>query len=546
MPFIVDWYPDYWNQQEKEELFTFWRSKYHYNKVKMALSSENSGGDGFFDAELVSFANISERSVVDELHPVNIFFENRKKELTAEINNCQEEDQFRIALLMQAEKTGYDYWQYKNIYNINTSYPNYVKQIIQNKIENLLALFKDALAQLIEYDRENYHPLTDPDRDLEKLPPSVFEYRRWLTRGNRIVDVYSEEEKELKKLWSETHNKDLPVYKESFLPSYLEVKHKINREADTKKGLERNRSGLIVKAGTEVNDKPPVPLVLSRLSSLADSVNNFKIVQEDIRPEIEEITLTPQDYEPFFLDNIEKAPVPESNPYPAIDNDVFNGLRNDDEFDFEEQEEKIKKKINAILDKALNTDVYSKKTEETSYLHTDENYQNNYSEKEVYEIDNSESTITYISEDSEGESEDTSKKGDSNAPEWMKKRNFDGSNPEWFIKDDFEREKAITLLSSKMELSEKIKMQTRRSLRNTSNIWKATTETVLDFKGKALSLWKRKVAPSLGLETPERRAIAKIQKQELKHLQRTINKVKRQYKLQEQKRMEPPKPRGAF
>jgi len=97
-----------------------------------------------------------------------------------------------------------------------------------------------------------------------------------------------------------------------------------------------------------------------------------------------------------------------------------------------------------------------------------------------------------------------------------------------------------------MELSEKIKMQTRRSLRNTSNIWKATTGTVLDFKGKALSLWKRKVAPSLGLETPERRAIAKIQKQELKHLQRTINKVKRQYKLQEQKRMEPPKPRGAF
>ena len=546
MPFIVDWYPDYWNQQEREELFMFWRSKYHYNKIKIALSSESSGGQGFFDAELVSFANLSERSVVDELHPINSFFNNRKEELIEEIKNSQDEDQFRIILLMQAEKSGYDYWQYKNIYNINTSYPIYIKQIIQNKIENLLSLFKDSLAQLIEYDRENGNPLTDPDRNLEKNPPSVFEYRRWLTRGTRIVDIYSEEEKELKKLWSETHGKDLPDYKENILPSYLEEKHIINKTNDSKKNLERNKSGFLIKTGEEeANNKPPVPLILSRLNSLADSVNNFKIVQEDIRPEIEEITLDTNNYEPFLLFGIDKIPVPEKNPYPEVENDIFKGLRTDEEFHNLEQEERIKQKIDEILDSALHPVLTEKENlfvEDTDYLKTDENYEPPYSGKEVYEIPlDEDDTVTYISEDTE-----EGKSGKGEAPEWMKKRNFDGHSPEWFIKDNFEREKEITFLSSKMELTEKIKNQTRRSLRNTTNVWKMTSDTVKDFKTKALSLWKRKVAPSLGLETPERRAIAKIQKQELKHLQRTINKVKRQYKLQEQKKPDVLKPRSAF
>lgn len=542
MPFIVDWYPDYWSQKEREELFTFWRSKYHYNKIKIALSSDNSGGQGFFDAELVSFANISERSVVDELHPVNIFFSNRKDELIEEIKNSQDEDQFRIILLMQAEKSGYDYWKYKNIYNINSSYPIYIKQIIQNKIENLLAIFKDSLAQLIEYDRENGNPLTDPDRDLEKDPPSVFEYRRWLTRGNRIVDIYSEEEKELKKLWSETHNKDLPEYKDTILPSYLEEKHLINKEKDIQKGLERNKSGFLIKGDKEQNDKPPVPLILTRLNSLADSVNNFKIVQEDIRPEIEEITLD-NNIDPFAILNLEKTPVPEQNPYPEIDNDIFKGLRTDEEFDSLEQEERIKRKIDHILDSALHPEVPKKSV---MFENNTEELAQNY-DKEIYEIDpTGENTITYLSEETEEDSKDGGHGDDSTAPEWMRKRNFDGNTPEWFVKENFEREKEITFLSSKMELTEKIKNQTRRSLRNTGNIWKATTGTVKDFKSKALSLWKRKVAPTLGLETPERRAIAKIQKQELKHLQRTINKVKRQYKLQEQRKIEMPKPRSSF
>lgn len=548
MPFIVDWYPEYWTPLEKEELFTFWRNKYFYNKINISLSDEPCGGNGYFDSELASYDNITtQRSVVDELHPINIAYNVRKNELEDELQESQEEDQFRILLLLQAEKASYDYWKYKNIYNINSNYPNHIKKIIQSKIENLLFIFKDTFAQLMEYDRENNNPITDPDRDLFKTPPTVFEYRRWLTRGNRIVDMYSKEEKLLKKMWLETRNKDIPVYKESFLPTYLEKKHFENKELDIAKGIERNTSGFSVKNNndTGIKIKPPVPLILSRLSSIADSVSDFKIIQEDIRPEVEEINLD-ENTNPFYAED--KIDLPLENPYPNLNADSFKGLRTDEEFEYTQKEEKIVKKIEDILSMALQTPPKEDFFETEIYQQT-----------EIYEkesLPSEEVTETYISEETmekdpheedkdSGTGSKSSGKGNEE-PEWMKNRNFDGKNPEWFVEKEFEREKAVSSLSTKLEVTEKIKNQTRRSLRNTNNVWKSTTDKVKSFKNEAMSLWKRKIAPSLGLETPERRAIAKIQKQELKHIQRTINKEKRQYKLKEQRNNNVYKPRSAF
>lgn len=50
-----------------------------------------------------------------------------------------------------------------------------------------------TMQQLMDYDRSHGHPITDPERDLSTIPPTMAEKHRWMTRDDRTLQPKEQE-----------------------------------------------------------------------------------------------------------------------------------------------------------------------------------------------------------------------------------------------------------------------------------------------------------------------------------------------------------------
>lgn len=590
MPLTIDWYPDYWVKEEKEELFNFWRERYFNNAVYLSPSKDVCGGVGLFDAFLFSLHHKSERNVSDELHPVNKSFKLRQESLIKQKTISQEADRKRLQLLMIAEKSGLEWWQNKIIYQLTGKEPDYLEEIYNAYVESFELIYKDSLAQLIEYDREYGNPLSDPNRNLEKQPISLLEYRRWLSRKGRLLLESTPDDIYIKKEWKKvTHSEVQHIIPlgTSFVPDYLLQSQARRMSSDVNKGLLRNKSGCLV---SDINNKkksrPTMPLILSRIGDLADRIYNFKNIQDDARPDIEkvEIELDIINEDKYSLSN--PPPLPEGNPYLFNNGELFAGIQSDDEYSVEEEsnsteysEETIEEDPNQVLNilhvsneiRAMVDRIEKEnKTEEEECILQEEDSEN--AINELFEMSNSEElrepdveekeiVVPYkleipaviVIDKTEDDEEDSNTgkaagKAGGEEPEWMKNRNFDGSNTkslgefdpsQMFKPGQFERDQKLNEIVSQWKFVDKNKEKQDKEQTEEQDFWNSATQKVTDFKGKAVSLWKRKIAPTLGLETAERRAISKIKNQELRHLQKMIQKMDNKLSITNEEKVKP-------
>lgn len=540
MPLTLDWYPDFWTKEEKDNLFNFWRERYFDNVVYLSPTRDVCGGNGFFDALLLSLTNSSERNVTDVLHPVNKAYKIRKENLIQQKTISQEADRKRIQLLLVAEEKSLEFWQVKNIYGPQPKDPDYLSNFYQSYIEKYEYLYKDALSQLIEYDKEHSHPLADPNRDIYTKPVTVFEYKKWLSRKGRELFENNADDMYIKTAWRKALKDNISpdiIANPTFIPDYLHKIHIERINKDLANGIRRDKSGNVIEKQTEKSYRPPMPLILSRIGDLADRIYNFKNIQDDSRPSIEKVDLDIVEIEEYSL--INPPPLPENNPYFSGDNEMFKGLRSEAEFaENNSHILQISDELKEIVDRiepSINEEHIS---EEEPMTETNNNEDDIIEQKKVIESE----TLSLNYEDGESSSE----KGEGEEqPEWMKERSFDSSEirtgvPEFnpasmFKKGAFDREQKLAEIINKWKNEDKVKQKIVDI--KSGDFWGAATHKVNDFKGKAISLWKRKVAPSLGLETAERRVIAKIKNQELKHFQRMIQSMERKRKLENKKEM---------
>lgn len=573
MPLTIDWYPDYWAAEERKVLFDFWRTRYYKTEVYLSPSKKPAGGVGFFDADLKNEEFKTSRTVADESHPVIRAYQERRMALLDEFGLSQEEDKFRIQLLLQAEEKSLLWWKIKTLYQPRENDIPYAIPIMKEKIHRAEAIYKDALGQLIEYDREHGHPLADPDRDIIDHPVTNFEYRRWLTRKGRSLLEKSPDDVILKIMWDS--NKDnakshtLPKPKFNFIPTTLDVWHLRFLDKDKKAKIQRTRTGVVINKKnlkTLVKEKPALPIILSRMGQLADKVNSFKEQNVDTRPENESISL---DIDQFM--DIGITPPPEFNPYEEIPDHMFEGLRTDEEFEktfsdkiSNEEKQNILNKINRsegnekvdnllaisnLIEEAQNINNNSPLKARITSLKSVQIYKEPDDMSVVEEKEDVLLTIALEnSDDFDDNVTEDSSSGDSEIPEWIKNRSIDGyevrQEPYTLKEKPFAK---LISFAEKIKNNVKAKMENIErpvSIHKDKDFWNVAEKTVKNFKGKAISLWKRKVAPSLGLETPERRAISRIKTQELKYLQRELQKMELRKEIEmEMKGIAPQKPK---
>lgn len=574
MPLTVDWYPDFWTKEERDELFNFWRERYFSNAIYLSPSRDVCGGIGFFDSLLFSLHHKSERDVSNDLHPVNKSFKLRYESLMKQKEISQEADRKRLQLLMLAEKAGWEWWQNKMIYQITGTEPDYLIEFYESYIEKFEVIYKDSLAQLIEYDREYGNPLSDPNRNFEKQPISISENRRWLSRKGRLLLENTPDDIFIKQEWKKLTNKDIQYIipaGTTFIPEYLSERQSRRITEELNKGIVRNKSGVVI---SDKNNKrklrPAMPLILSRLGDLADRISNFKNIQDDARPDIEkvEIELESINEEKYSFAN--PPPLPDGNPYLIDNGRLFKDIEiveenndiiepnSDQKFedfnasaiDIVSMSNEIKAMVERIEKENIKEEDNCSTTEDEDsiilpreeeveiqvYPHKIEN--ENHIEEEIENSDN-------LEENNEEEKSKGKSKSGGEEPEWMKERSFDGKNKKnpldfdpstMFAPGVFERNKRLDDIINSWQFKEKNKKnleknEIEKEQPETHDFWGNATKKVSNFKGKAISLWKRKIAPTLGLETAERRAITKIKNQELRHLQKIIQKLENKQTL---------------
>lgn len=542
MPLTLDWYPDFWTKEEKENLFNFWRERYFTNTVYLSPTRDMCGGNGFFDALLFSLNNDSERSVSDVLHPVNKAYKIRTETLIQQKIISQEADRKRIQLLLVAEQKSLEYWKIKKIYSPQPKDPEYLSHFYQSYIEQYEYIYRDALAQLIEYDKEYGHPLSDPNRDIQQKPVNVFEYKRWLSRKGREILENNADDMYIKTAWKKVIKENIAPESDknlTFIPDFLQKMHldRVNKELS--EGIKRNKSGNIVEQKSNHIYRPPMPLILSRIGDLADRIYNFKSIQDDARPNIEKVELDIINIEEYSLSN--PPPLPEHNPYVSEDNEMFKGLRTEKEFAENNKEIlQISEELKEIVDRI---EPHLEESEDLSDSELEINNTIMEDKKQISSVvENINSEDSTKSEEGEGEGEGEER------PEWISQRSFDSYEvrsgvPEFnpanmFKKGAFDREQKLSEILSKWKTEDKQKIKQKIPDMKSNDFWNVATNKVNRFKGKAVSIWKRKVAPSLGLETSERRVIAKIKNQELKHFQRMIQSMERRRKLENKRNIE--------
>jgi len=523
----IDWTPDYWTQEEKDQLFNFWRERYSKIIINMSPSGKPAGGIGFFDSERHSLRLKTYRPTYSENHQVNLDFKKRRESLLKEQEISQDADKYRIELLLNAEYQAWEWWKIKNIYKIKPHDPLYFINQAKEKVFYHEALYKEAFAQLIEYDRENGFAVADPDRDFKKEPMTITEYRGWLEREGRQIAPKSDDDLLLENVWNQGPLENIvgkvpPSMKSSFIPSFLDEYHRNQERSDRRNGIERSRSGVIIKInGVDkeeyILEKPMISKDLKKNTDLKQEIISFKVKTEDNRPVAQEIDLN-------SLMNPLVAP--------ETDMSVFD-IKETESVDKNGEEVIIVEHIARDKDDAYNDSEVSDPIIPEffnigalpelpkSNPYSEDLFKGLFVEKEFSEED-------VILE----KEEDSSSSGDfeqgSATPPWMRNRNFDGvqaeiNTPEESVNADnkdkkkrkksrvpFDRNKQIKEISEGWKGLDAFDMDNAEG-----SIWNITQQKIKSFKQNAKNLWEDRVSYLLSVDIPEQKALLKIKTQEL-------------------------------
>lgn len=500
----IDWSPDYWTLEEKNQLFNFWRERYSRVIINMSPSGKPAGGIGFFDAERHSLRFKTYRPTYNENHQVNLDFKKRREDLLKEQEISQPADKLRIELLLNVEYQAWEWWKIKNIYKIKQHDPLYFINKTKEKIFYHESLYKEAFSQLIEYDRMHNFAVADPNRDFKKDPMTIVEYRQWLEREGREISPKSDDDILLENVWNEgplgnITGKVPPSMKSDFIPTFIDEYHRNQQRSDRKKGIERSKSGLIIKINGEVKEKvsierPDIIKTLKKSNNLQDDIITFKSNIDDGRPEVEEIE----------LGGIEDI-TPEK--------DVIS-LRKTEDIKLNDEEEK------GLTDPII-PEIFDISTLPSipKNPYGDDLFKGLFTEKEFSEDD------VVIDNDSE---EDGSSGEGYDAP-WMKHRNFDGveadiNQPEenadsFKEKVKIARKRANKNFDRNKEIQEITKswkgLDEFDSSSLEGDIWSITQERIKNFKDNAKNIWEGRISYLLSVDIPEQKALLKIKTQEL-------------------------------
>lgn len=187
---------------ERKLLSDFWAVRYHNQSlapVTMSVADDNGqirneGGYGSWDADSFSkyVTQVSKQSqklqgiLLDTRenpespnHPVTKIFLERQEALKKERTNSISADRERLDLQLRSEKASWQSWAAQEKNNIFPgAFDRDVKKYDREK--------NAAFGELYQYDKSFNHPLTDPDRNLQKDPPTFGERRDWLLHRNAI------------------------------------------------------------------------------------------------------------------------------------------------------------------------------------------------------------------------------------------------------------------------------------------------------------------------------------------------------------------------
>ena len=503
----MDWSPDYWTLEEKNQLFNFWRERYSRVIINMSPSGKPAGGIGFFDAERHSLRFKTYRPTYNENHQVNLDFKRRREDLLKEQEISQPADKLRLELLLNVEYQAWEWWKIKNVYKIKEHDPLYFINKTKEKIFYHESLYKEAFAQLIEYDRMHNFAVADPNRDFKKDPMTIVEYRQWLEREGREIPPKSDDDILLENVWNEgplgnITGKVPPSMKNDFIPSFIDEYHRNQQRSDRKKGIERSKSGVIIKINGEIKEKisierPDIIKNLKKSNNLQDDIVSFKSNIDDGRPEVEEIEL---DLIPMDV-NKEKTTI---------------SLKKSEEINIENVEDQEVK--DPIIPELFDISTLPSIPKNP---YGDDLFKGLFTEKEFSEEE------VVIDSDSEEEEEGTN--GEGHIPPWMKNRNVDGieadinqveESPDKFRdKVKKARKRANKTFDRNKEIQEITKswkgLDEFDSSSLEGDIWSITQERIKNFKDSAKNIWEGRLSYLLNVDIPEQKALLKIKTQEL-------------------------------
>lgn len=261
----VNWFPEYWNYTEKNKLLDYWRYRYAKNLLIFSPTKAKSGGDGFFDAsyESLKYFNLSEEARYEK---VLSDFAQRKQKLSLEMVMSQDEDALRLALLLEAEQSAFDYWQIKALLRPSENESESMLINIVSLIDEKERLFKEAFSNLIEYDRRYFSPLSFPERNLVEQPVSVSDCFHWLSRGGRDLSLTDDVpffEKNQKKI--KVIKDQVAKLNEEYIPVFLSSRHKHSIIREKKQNIFRTSNGEELK-GSLLSFVRPNKSALEQLS----------------------------------------------------------------------------------------------------------------------------------------------------------------------------------------------------------------------------------------------------------------------------------------
>lgn len=184
--------------REQKALKRFWFERYHRQAevpVRMSPSGQPEGGFGMWDAS-VHAGRLMNRAVTDpdlarqlhetrdvpqsSLHPVTAAYRERRQTLQDERKISCGADRERLDLLMMAERKAYDHWAAQEHFRFGSN------DVTTRSLDKTEREKDAAFLALYSYDRKHSHPLTDPNRNMEKDPPDLAERRAWMVQRENL------------------------------------------------------------------------------------------------------------------------------------------------------------------------------------------------------------------------------------------------------------------------------------------------------------------------------------------------------------------------
>lgn len=241
------------NKKQIDELQDFWIDRYHQQAerpVTMSPTGQVEGGYGLWNAslhmkelvrqgekdpslkkDLIKYA----KTPYSPEHPVTKQYLERLNFMEEQYKKSPSVDKDRLGLQIRAEKKGYE------VFISNQRHLLGKRPGLDDKKQQLKNEFSVAMKDVYSYDRKHNHPITDPDRNLRKDPPTLDERRAWMVDrqanfkdgisfNDRVIDTNNNNELAglgliQKRFMTQTQlnnaEREAPARQDTIVPEYL-------------------------------------------------------------------------------------------------------------------------------------------------------------------------------------------------------------------------------------------------------------------------------------------------------------------------------------